>query len=82
MLLVEMQDHLDVVAVLNRWPAFVRLARRPGLWDLAVADEDQRLVLVRYRLPATCNVDDAEAAMSERDVRIPIVTFAVGAAMR
>jgi hypothetical protein len=50
--------------------------------DFAVADQDERLDLVRNRLTAALEVDDAEPTMSERDARISVVAFAIRAAMR
>src|SRR5262249_4659953 len=49
--------------------------------DLAVADQDQRAVLVVQRLLSTGEVDDGQPTMSQRHVRVVINAFPIRAAM-
>ena len=49
--------------------------------DLAVEDHPDAAVLVRQRLLAGAEIDDAQAAMGERGVRVAVQPGFVGAAM-
>jgi hypothetical protein len=53
----------------------------PVVVDLAVMDQAQVPVLVEERLPATGDIDDAEAAMAEADLAEVVPPFAIGAAV-
>ena len=71
------------LSVRKRVPAPLEIA--PQLLvvvDLAVEDDPDRAVLVRDRLVAAVEIDDAEAAHAERDAVADVHTLIVGAAMR
>src|SRR5688572_9880579 len=77
-----MDDRLRVAVGLEDVAgAFEVAAQLPVVVDLAVEDDPDRAVLVRDRLLAAFEIDDAEAPHAERDAFADVDAFLIGAAV-
>src|SRR4051812_21775276 len=83
LLFIEMQDHFDVGIA----PEAVAAPNEPStqfdeVIDLAIADKDDRSVLVHHRLGATFRqVNDRKASMTEKQLSVVPRAFAVRASV-
>ena len=82
MLLVEVENHLAIAARLEDVPSVTQLiAQLHVVVDLAVRDEDQRVVLVGQRLRTGREVDDAQPPYRQCDALAGELAGAVRAAV-